>query len=117
MDADFLIENADRLYCCGGGAPRRGRDQRDAGLIEHGSLAASAGIIVAVGRGPELRRGLSLTPDATVIDGAGTTIVPGFVDPHTHLVFAGDRRDELQRRLAGANYAEIAAEGGGIVKT
>ena len=43
--------------------------------------------------------------------------MPGFVDPHTHLVFAGDRRDELRRRLAGASYAEIAASGGGIVKT
>ena len=43
--------------------------------------------------------------------------VPGFVDPHTHLVFAGDRRDELRRRLAGATYADIAASGGGIVKT
>jgi imidazolonepropionase len=44
-------------------------------------------------------------------------VVPGFVDPHTHLVFAGDRRDELRLRLAGATYAEIAAAGGGIVKT
>jgi imidazolonepropionase len=44
-------------------------------------------------------------------------VVPGFVDPHTHLVFAGDRRDELRRRLSGATYADIAAAGGGIVKT
>ena len=54
---------------------------------------------------------------ARSIDARGCTVVPGFVDPHTHLVFAGDRRDELQRRLAGATYAEIAAAGGGIVKT
>ena len=45
------------------------------------------------------------------------SVVPGFVDPHTHLVFAGDRRDELRRRLAGATYAEIAAAGGGILST
>jgi imidazolonepropionase len=44
-------------------------------------------------------------------------VVPGFVDPHTHLIFAGDRREELRRRLAGATYAQIAAEGGGIVRT
>jgi imidazolonepropionase len=44
-------------------------------------------------------------------------VLPGFVDAHTHLVFAGDRRDELQRRLAGATYAQIAAEGGGILRT
>jgi imidazolonepropionase len=52
-----------------------------------------------------------------VLDGRGRTVLPGFVDPHTHLVYAGDRRDELQRRLAGASYAEIAAAGGGIVST
>ena len=44
-------------------------------------------------------------------------MLPGFVDPHTHAVFAGDRRDELRRRLAGATYAEIAADGGGILET
>jgi imidazolonepropionase len=52
-----------------------------------------------------------------IIDADGCAVLPGFVDPHTHAVFAGDRRDELQRRLAGATYAEIAAAGGGIVST
>jgi imidazolonepropionase len=54
---------------------------------------------------------------AVVLDAAGGTVVPGFVDPHTHVVYAGDRREELRRRLAGATYAEIAASGGGIVGT
>ena len=54
---------------------------------------------------------------AQVIDARGRTVLPGFVDPHTHVVYAGDRRDELARRLAGATYAEIAAGGGGIVRT
>jgi imidazolonepropionase len=52
-----------------------------------------------------------------VIDGRSLSVVPGFVDAHTHAMFAGDRRDELRRRLAGATYAEIAADGGGIVST
>jgi imidazolonepropionase len=52
-----------------------------------------------------------------VIDGRGRSLVPGFVDGHTHVVFAGDRREELRRRLAGATYAEIAAAGGGILST
>ena len=56
-------------------------------------------------------------PGAVVLDAAGGTVVPGFVDPHTHVVYAGDRREELRRRLAGATYAEIAASGGGIVST
>jgi imidazolonepropionase len=54
---------------------------------------------------------------ATRIDARGCTVVPGFVDPHTHVVYAGSRRDELRRRLAGATYAQVAAEGGGIVAT
>ena len=62
--------------------------------------------------------GESLDVDADrVIDASGKYVLPGCVDPHTHLVFAGDRRDELRRRLSGATYAEIAASGGGIVKT
>ena len=59
----------------------------------------------------------SRLPDARTIDGRSLSAVPGFVDAHTHAVFAGDRRHELRRRLAGASYAEIAAEGGGIVST
>ena len=55
--------------------------------------------------------------DLLVLDGRGKSMVPGFVDGHTHALFAGDRRDELRRRLAGASYAEIAAAGGGILST
>ncbi len=60
---------------------------------------------------------VEIAPGATRIDASGCAVVPGFVDAHTHVVFAGDRRQELQRRLAGATYAEIAADGGGIVRT
>ena len=117
MNADFLIENADRVYTCRGPAPRRGPAQRDAGAIERASVAAWRGEIVAVGAADDVRRAITLTPDAVVIDAKHRIVLPGFVDPHTHLVFAGDRREELERRLAGASYAQIAASGGGIVKT
>ena len=59
----------------------------------------------------------TLTPHATVFDARRGAVVPGFVDPHTHVIFAGDRRTELRRRLSGATYAAIAAAGGGIVST
>ena len=117
MTADFLIENADRVYTCRGLAPRSGRQQREAGALPRASIAGQDGQIVALGPAAEVRRSITLTPDARVIEGAGRTVVPGFVDPHTHLLFAGDRSDELRRRLAGVTYGEIAAEGGGIVTT
>lgn len=60
---------------------------------------------------------VSAAPGARVLDLPNHTIVPGFVDAHTHAVFAGDRREELRRRLAGATYEQIAAEGGGILST
>lgn len=67
--------------------------------------------------GPEPEGGIATTSETQVIDAAGCAVVPGFVDPHTHAIFAGDRRAELQRRLGGATYSEIAAEGGGILST
>ena len=117
MTVDLLIENADRVYTCRGPGPRRGHAQREAGLVEAASVAASGGLIVDLGPTREVRHRVTLAADAQVLDASGCTLVPGFVDPHTHLLYAGDRRDELQRRLAGATYAEIAAAGGGIVKT
>jgi imidazolonepropionase len=58
---------------------------------------------------------VDVLPGATRIDASGCDVLPGFVDPHTHVVFAGDRRDELRRRLGGATYAQIASQGGGII--
>lgn len=117
MRADFLLYNASEVLTCAGPAPRRGRDQADAGSIPRAVVAAAGGTIVFVGPEGEWRRAGTLAPGATTFDARGGAVVPGFVDPHTHVVFAGDRRDDLRRRLAGATYAQIAAEGGGIVST
>ena len=117
MQADFLIDNADLLATCAGPAPKRGSAQRQINALPNASVAGFEGRIVFVGSAADASKTVNLTANAQVIDGEGCTVVPGFVDPHTHLVFAGDRRDELRRRLAGATYAEIAASGGGIVKT
>ncbi len=117
MLADFLIDNADLVATCAGPGPRRGSAQGEIGAIAKASVAGYEGRIVFVGPADEAAQAVNLAPNAEVVDGTGCTVVPGFVDPHTHLVFAGDRRDELRRRLAGATYADIAAAGGGIVKT
>ena len=117
MLADLLIENADLLATCAGPGPRRGSAQREIGALPNATVAGFEGRIVFVGSAHDAKSAVTLTPQAQVIDAEGCTVVPGFVDPHTHLIFAGDRRDELRRRLAGATYADIAASGGGIVKT
>ena len=117
MLADFLIENADLVATCAGPGARRGTAQREINAIPNASVAGLEGRVVFVGAAADAERIVNLTEDAEIIPGQGCTVVPGFVDPHTHLVYAGDRRDELRRRLAGATYAEIAAAGGGIVKT
>lgn len=117
MDADFILHDADVLYTCTGPGPRCGAAQRDAGALANAAIAARHGRIVFVGSSEQCRREVQAVADATRVSAQGCTVVPGFVDPHTHLVFAGDRRGELQQRLAGASYADIAAAGGGIVKT
>ena len=117
MVADFLIRNTSEVLTCAGPAPRVGPAQNDAGSRPQAVVAAHDGVVMFVGSEREWSASGTLTPDATVIDARGGAVVPGFVDAHTHVVFAGDRRGELRRRLAGASYADIAAGGGGIVST
>jgi len=115
--ADFLIHNTSEVLTCAGPAPRRGAAQGDAGSRARAVVAACDGRILFVGDETEWRRTGTLTADAVVVDAGGGAVVPGFVDAHTHVVYAGDRRDELRRRLAGESYAQIAAAGGGIVRS
>ena len=117
MLADFLIHNTSEVLTCAGPAPRTGGAQAQAGSIPRGVVASRDGVIVYVGAEEAWQRDGSPTADAVAIDARGGAVVPGFVDPHTHVAFAGDRRDELRRRLAGATYADVAASGGGIVST
>ena len=117
IPADFLVRNTAEVFTCAGPAPRRGAAQADARSIPAAAIASHEGRIVFIGFESLLPHEVTLAPDATIVDARGGTVVPGFVDPHTHVVFAGDRRTELRRRLAGASYEEIAAEGGGILGT
>src|SRR5262249_49398828 len=98
-------------------APRRGSGQGVAPIVTDGAIASRAGEIVYVGASANLDRIVEAVAGARRIGASGLSVVPGFVDPHTHAAFAGDRREELRRRLAGATYAQIAAAGGGIVST
>ncbi|MBI4477583.1 MAG: imidazolonepropionase [Acidobacteria bacterium] len=115
--ADLIVKNAAHVLTCRGPAPRAGAAQRDVSPIRDGTVASFEGSIVFVGDAREGDAAIQPAPNATIVDASDNTVLPGFVDPHTHVVFAGDRRDELRRRLAGATYREIAAEGGGILES
>jgi imidazolonepropionase len=95
--------------------PRVGKELREPGIIVDAALLIEGDRITSVGPYTELRP--HIPPDATVIDTQGRCVTPGFIDAHTHLVFAGNRADEFERRIAGATYQEIAASGGGILRT
>lgn len=114
---DLVFRNARQLLTCAGPAPRCGPAQAQVTIVTDGALAARDGRIVFAGRDADLPSSVTIAAGARVVDARGYSIVPGFVDAHTHAVFAGDRRNELRRRLAGATYGEIAADGGGIVST
>src|ERR1039458_3760654 len=91
---------------------RSGPAMRGLAIIADGALHVRDGRIVAAGPRGEIERGLSTGTE--IVDAGGHIVLPGFVDAHTHPVFAGNRATEFERRVAGATYAEIAASGGGI---
>ena len=115
--ADLVIVDAAQLLTLRGPAPRLRADLLDLGLIEGGCLAAREGRIVFAGTRDEFEAEVVLDDGAEVVDAMGRIVMPGFVDAHTHLPFAGSREAEFARRLAGATYQEIAREGGGILST
>ena len=85
--------------------------------VEDGALAIENGRVAAVGPTAEVTR--EYPPENAVerVDASGMTVLPGFVDSHTHALFAGDRSDEFAAKLRGATYGDILAEGGGILRT
>jgi imidazolonepropionase len=117
IDADLLITNISEILTCAGPAPLTGTRQREVSPIRDAAIAADAGRIVFVGPATEAAAAVAVRPGGRALDATGLSLVPGFVDAHTHAIYAGDRRAELRRRLGGATYAEIAAAGGGIVST
>ncbi|MGA2888764.1 MAG: imidazolonepropionase [Terracidiphilus sp.] len=115
--ADILaVVNIGQLATLAGPArPRVGTELRELCIIENAALVIEDGRIATVGPYSELRS--DIPPHAALIDAEGHCVTPGFVDAHTHLVFAGNRAAEFEQRIAGATYQQIAAAGGGILRT
>ncbi|HEX8250345.1 MAG TPA: imidazolonepropionase [Pyrinomonadaceae bacterium] len=115
MKVDLIIYNAGQLVTCASEEkPKRLAQMRDAGLIAGGAAAIQDGIISAVGTNAEIFDDFEAE---NTINAAGKVVCPAFVDPHTHIVFAGDRINEFEMKIKGADYLEIMAAGGGILNT
>ncbi len=119
VQADLIIEGAAELLTLrgNGSRPRRGEEMRELGIIRQGALAARRGKIVWVGPTADLLTSVRPVAFSKLLDAYGKTVMPGLVDPHTHLVFAGTRENEFAMRIQGKTYQEIAAAGGGINAT
>jgi len=114
IQADLLIHSAAQLLTLASEGPKRGAAMGGMSIIEDGAVAVKDGLVVLVGPTAEVRGQVTAAEE---IDASGKVVMPGFVDPHTHLVFAGDRAGEFEQRVKGATYLEIMAAGGGIMST
>ena len=115
-NGNLIIKNASELVTCSGFAAKRGTEMSDLGIIPDGALVVESGIIQKIGKTEEVKHDLDVT-GYEIIDASGKTVLPGFIDSHTHFVFGGYRADEFSWRLKGMSYMEIMAQGGGIVSS
>jgi imidazolonepropionase len=120
--ADLLITGIGQLVTMAGASgaasgPKKGKDSRDLGLISNAAVACKDGAILFAGSEDDVRSRVIPDCETEVIDAGGRAAIPGFVDAHTHLVFAGWRAEEYAMRCEGKSYLEIGAAGGGIAST
>ncbi|HST51001.1 MAG TPA: imidazolonepropionase [Pyrinomonadaceae bacterium] len=116
MDATFALVNCSQLVTLAGPKrPRVGAEMRELSIIENGAMLVRDGLVERTGTRVEIEK--LVGADCEVFDAGRRVVMPGFVDAHTHTVFAGNRADEFERRAEGASYEEIAAAGGGIRST
>jgi imidazolonepropionase len=117
MSQTLEIRNAACLATPVGKTARRGWEQGEILRIEQAALRADDGVFTFIGTEADYAPAYAGRPADVTLDATGKTVLPGFVDAHTHPVWTGDRGAEIGRRLAGESYASIAAQGGGIQAT
>jgi imidazolonepropionase len=121
MNGNLIIKNASELVTCSGFTAKKGRAMADLGVIVDGAVVIEQGQISRVGGTAavmaELKGSGRDLPGFDTIDASGKSVLPGFVDSHTHLVFGGYRADEYAWRLKGDSYMDILQRGGGILST
>ena len=109
----MLIHSSSQLLTLTGG-PQRGKTLGTLGIIENGAVVVRDEKIVAVGMTEELKASY---PDEPMLEASNCVLMPGFVDPHTHVIWAGDRANEFELKMGGKPYLDILAAGGGIIST
>jgi len=121
MRKNLIIKNAAQLVTCSGFKAKQGKEMSNLHVIEDGALVIENGTIRSVGKTNDILRGFNEKEtdicEFNVIDAAGKAVLPGFVDSHTHFVFAGYRAEEFSWRLRGDSYMDILEKGGGILSS
>src|SRR5215469_6858675 len=109
-----VLRAAQLVTLSGPKRPRFGAELSEVGIVRDGGMLVRDGKIEEIGPSDEIEKN---TRDAEIVDARGRVVMPGFVDVHTHLVFAGNRLDDFERRARGETYEQIAKAGGGIWST
>lgn len=119
MKATLIVKNAAQVVTSKGAsqAPLHGAWQCELLVIEDGAVAVNGDKIIAVGTTEEVLSKVVADDETRVVDATGQVVLPGLVDPHTHVVFGGSREHELALKLEGVPYLEILARGGGILSS
>lgn len=115
--ADLVVQNCRQLLTCRGPIPKRRESLQDVGVVEQAWIASLRGKIVFIGTEREFKERIELVDGAVELDGTGLVGLPGFIDAHTHLPFAGTREEEFSLRLKGITYRELSEKGMGIQTT
>jgi len=113
---NLLIKNSSEIVTCSSFRAKKGKEMSDLKVIPNGALLIEEGIIKAVGKSQEISERFN-EEKYKVIDASGKSVLPGFVDSHTHFVFGGYRAEEFCWRLNGISYMDIMQRGGGILNT
>ena len=116
MGNPLLISGASQIVTVRGRGPRRGAALSQIGVVHGGAILVRNGLIAAIGPATKIEK-LAESKEAVKLDVDGRVVLPGFVDPHTHLIHAVSRSEEYELRIRGASYQEIAQRGGGILNS
>ncbi len=114
MKSLTLLHASQLVTLSGPTRPRAGKELSELGIIRDGGMLIRDGKIDGIGPSDEMEK---KSRGAEIVDAGGRVVLPGFVDAHTHLVFAGNRLDDFERRARGENYEQISKAGGGIWST